>query len=175
MQYWFLWLIAGLISLAGGIFALANPLAATLTAELLAGYMFIIVGILTVFSAFSDQGWGGRILAILLGLALLFLGISLVANPLAGMVSLTFVTGFMLLVVGLFRILLAFSSHVASLRGVLIVSGALSVLLGVMIFANWPQSAVVVLGLFLAVELISNGVSLIVLSLTRKSGETGVA
>lgn len=175
MRYWFLWLVAGLISLAGGIFALANPLAATLTAELLAGYMFIAVGILTVFSAFSDQGWGGRILAILLGLALLFLGINLVANPLAGTVSLTFLAGFMLLILGIFRILLAFSSRAANLRGVLIVSGALSVLLGLMIFANWPQSAVVVLGLFLAVELISNGVSLIVLSLTRKSGETGLA
>jgi len=42
-------------------------------------------------------------------------------------------------------------------------------LLAFMIFSNFPQSAVLVLGVFLAVELISNGVSLVVLSLARKS------
>ena len=41
-----------------------------------------------------------------------------------------------------------------------------------MIFANYPYSSAVVLGLFLAVDLISNGVSLIVLGLARRSGET---
>ena len=85
------------------------------------------------------------------------------------MVSLTALAGVTMLVMGLFRILIAFSEPAKGLRGVLIVSGLLSLLLGGMIFANWPQSAAVVLGLFLAVELISNGVSLIVLSMVRKS------
>lgn len=40
-----------------------------------------------------------------------------------------------------------------------------------MILSNFPWSATVVLGIFLAVELISNGISLIVLSLTRKAEE----
>ena len=60
MKNWFLWMIAGLISLFGGFFALANPLAATLTAELLAGGMFVAVGIMTMVSSFGAQGWGGR-------------------------------------------------------------------------------------------------------------------
>lgn len=171
MKYWFLWLLAGIVSLIGGLFALANPLAATVTAELMAGYMFILVGVLTLVSAFGDQGWGGRIVSILLGLALLFLGITLLGNPLAGVLSLTFMVGAMMLVMGVFRILLAFSARAQNLRWVMILSGALSLILGLMIFSNWPQSAVVVLGVFLAIELISNGISLIVLSLARKSGE----
>ena len=55
------------------------------------------------------------------------------------------------------------------LRWALILSGAVSLLLGAMILSNFPQSAALVLGVYLAVELISNGVSLIVLSLARKS------
>lgn len=111
MKYWFLWMLAGIISLVGGFFALANPLAATITAELLAGWMFIIVGILTAFSAFGDQGWGARIVAILLGILLVVLGINLVSNPLAGSVSLTFAVAILLLVAGVFRLLMAFSSR----------------------------------------------------------------
>ena len=169
MRNWFLWMIAGLISLFGGFFALANPLAATLTAELLAGWMFVAVGVMIIVSAFGDQGWGGRILSILIGLVILILGIDLIANPLAGVVSLTFVVAIGLIVMGVLRILLAFRSDFAQLRWVLILSGAISLLLGAMIMSNFPQSAALVLGVYLAVELISNGVSLIVLSLARKS------
>ena len=169
MRNWFLWMIAGVISLFGGFFALANPLAATLTAELLAGWMFVAVGVMTMVSAFGDQGWGGRILSILIGLIILILGIDLIANPLAGVVSLTLVVAIGLIVMGVLRILLAFRSDFAQLRWVLILSGAISLLLGAMIMSNFPQSAALVLGVYLAVELISNGVSLIVLSLTRKS------
>lgn len=171
MKYWYLWLIAGIISLLGGFFALANPLAATLTAELLTGYLFIVVGLLTIFSAFGDQGWGGRILAIVLGVAILFLGVNLVWHPLVGIISLTYAAGVLMLVMGVVRILMAFSARAKNLRGILILSGLLSLVLGFMIFSNWPQSAAVVLGIFLAVELISNGISLIVLSMSRKSGE----
>lgn len=169
MKNWFLWMIAGLISLLGGFFALANPLAATLTAELLAGWMFVAVGVMTMVSAFGDQGWGGRILSLLIGLVILALGIDLIANPLAGVVSLTLVVAVGLVVMGVLRILLAVGSEFAGLRLVLCMSGAISLLLGAMILSNFPQSAALVLGVYLAVELISNGVSLIVLSLTRKS------
>ena len=169
MRNWFLWMIAGVISLFGGFFALANPLAATLTAELLAGWMFVAVGVMTMVSAFGDQGWGGRILSILIGLIILILGIDLIANPLAGVISLTFVVAIGLVVMGVLRILLAFRSDFAQLRWVLILSGAISLLLGAMIMSNFPQSAALVLGVYLAVELISNGISLIVLSLARKS------
>ena len=169
MRNWFLWMIAGVISLFGGFFALANPLAATLTAELLAGWMFVAVGVMTMVSAFGDQGWGGRILSILIGLIILILGIDLIANPLAGVVSLTLVVAIGLIVMGVLRILLAFRSDFAQLRWVLILSGAISLLLGAMIMSNFPQSAALVLGVYLAVELISNGVSLIVLSLALKS------
>ncbi|MFV0493373.1 MAG: HdeD family acid-resistance protein [Pseudorhodobacter sp.] len=170
MKYWFLWLLTGIVSVLGGFFALANPMAATLASELFAGFSFIAVGILTLLSAFADQGWKGRILSILLGLAMLFLGFSLVNHPLSGIVSLTIITAAMMLVMGVFRLILAFSAEARNLRWVLVLSGLVSLALGVMIFANFPESAAVILGIFLGVELLSSGISLIVLSLSRKSG-----
>jgi len=171
MKNWIWWMIAGVLSLIGGFFALANPLAATLAAELFAGWTFMLVGVLTLFSAFTDQGWGARIAAIILGAFVLVFGIILVANPLAGMITLTTMAGVMLLVVGACRIMLAFATDISQIRWIMILSGALSIILGIMIFSNFPQSAAVVLGAFLAIELISNGVSLIALSFARKSLE----
>ncbi|KGJ21642.1 HdeD family acid-resistance protein [Paracoccus sanguinis] len=168
MRNWGLWLAAGIISLLGGIFALANPLAATLTATLLAAWAFIVVGILTIASAFGDQGWGGRIAAILLGILMVLLGVNLAGDPLAGTLSLTMATAILLVVLGIVRISLGFSFRTPGVRFLLIMSGALSLLLAFMIYSNWPQSAALVLGLLLAIELISNGISLIVLAMDRK-------
>ena len=168
MRNWGLWLAAGIISLLGGVFALANPLAATLTATLLSAWAFIVVGILTIASAFADQGWGGRIAAILLGILMVLLGVNLAGDPLAGTLSLTMATAILLVVLGIVRISLGFSFRTPGVRFLLIMSGALSLLLAFMIYSNWPQSAALVLGLFLAIELISNGISLIVLAMDRK-------
>lgn len=172
MKNWFLWLIAGVLSLVGGLAALANPLAATLTAELLAGWTFVLVGLLTIVSAFSDQGWGVRIVAILLGVMITLMGVNLVAHPLNGVLSLTLAAAYILMIAGLMRIFFAFKITISSLRWAMILSGSVSIILSLMIFSNFPQSAVVVLGLYLAIELISNGISMIVLSVSRKSETT---
>lgn len=169
MKNWFFWLIAGVISLIGGLMALANPLAATLTAEKLAGWCFILVGVTVLLSAFGDKSWGARILAIFLGAIILLLGFNLVAHPLRGVISLTYLAAILMLISGAIRVLIGFGAKIAQLRWTMLLSGGLSIVMGAMILSNFPQSAVLVLGLYLAIDLISNGISLITLSLTRKS------
>lgn len=171
MKNWFLWFFAGVLSIGAGLLALANPFAATLTAELLAGYMFLIVGILIMASAFKDQSWGGRIWAALLGILITVFGFNLVAHPLQGILQLTVIIAALMLVIGVARLVIAFTPLAAGARWVMVISGTLSIVLSAMIFSNYPWSGAVVLGVFLAVELISNGVSLIVVSLDRREAE----
>lgn len=171
MKYWIVWLIVGCLSVAAGILALLNPFVATLTAELMAGYLFILIGLATVFSAFQDQGWGARIWALLLGIAITTLGISLVAHPLQGIITLTLMVGIMMIVAGIFRLVMAFTDLGSIVRLPLIISGALSILLALMIFSDFPASSAVILGVLLAVELISNGVSMIFVALSRRKDE----
>ena len=172
MKYWFLWLVAGIFSVIAGIVALANPFAATLSAELLAGYLFTAIGILTLVSAFQDQGWGARIWALLLGVLITVFGFNLIANPLEGILKLTFIVAALMMIIGLFRIVIACSPMAAGAPGVLIVAGLLSIALSVMISTKYPWSSAVVLGIFLAIELISNGVSLIFVALDQREPET---
>jgi len=172
MKYWFLWMLVGILSIIAGIVALANPFAATLSAELLAGYLFSAIGILTLISAFQDQGWGARIWALLLGVLITVFGFNLIANPLEGILQLTVIAATLMLVIGIFRIIIAFTPMAAGARGILVVAGIVSIVLSVMIFSSFPWSGAVVLGIFLAIELISNGVSLIFVALDRRDPET---
>lgn len=168
MKSWFLWLLVGTLSIIGGIIALANPFAATLTAHLMAGYMFMIIGILTLFSAFQDQGWGARIWALLLGALITVFGFNLVAHPLQGVMQLTLIVASLMMVMGIFRIIIAFTPIAQGARIFLILAGIVSIVLSVMIFSNFPESSFFVLGVLLAIELISNGVSMIFVALDRR-------
>jgi len=161
-------LVVGALSLIGGIIALLNPLAATLTAELLAGFLFIAIGALMLLSIFSDDNWGSRLLSLVLGVAVLAIGINLVSNPLQGVLKLTVVVAFLMLFIGMLRLVFAFRMPTAGLKIMLVLSGIVSLVLGGMILTSFPFSAVVVLGILLAIELISNGISLIVLGLAAR-------
>jgi len=158
----------GVLSLLGGIIALLNPLAATLTAELLTGYLFIAIGVLMLLSIFADDSWGSRLLSLVLGLVILVIGVNLVSNPLQGVLKLTVVVALLMLFIGVLRIVFAFRMPTAGLKAMLILSGIVSLALGAMILTSFPFSAAVVLGILLAIELISNGISLIVLGLAAR-------
>lgn len=155
---WIWMAIFAAVSLVGGVLALANPFAATLAATFLAGWFFILLGGLQVIQSFQVQGWGGFLWALLFGVLSLVVGISLVFNPLAGMVSLTLLVAVLLFATGATKIFYAFSLRPVTGWLWVLLSGLLSLILAVLIFANFSQAALAVLGIFLAVELISNGV-----------------
>ena len=158
-----LWIIAGVLSVLAGFFSLANPLAATFTANYLAAWGFLIVGALQIFAAFQAVGWGARLWAILLAASFIIVGLMLMGEPLAGIVSLTIVIAVLFLVTGIARIIIAMSLPRGGGFWMVLISGGLAVVLAFMIFANFPQSAAVMLGVLLAIELISNGVAMITL------------
>ncbi|AUH33808.1 HdeD family acid-resistance protein [Paracoccus tegillarcae] len=163
-----LWIIIGVLSIIAGIFALANPLAATLTATLIAGWGFLIVGVLQIVAVFQAEGWGGRIWAGVLAAAFILVGIQLLGNPLEGTISLTVAVGILFMITGIARIIMSFSLQRGGGFWLVLLSGVLAVILSLMIFSNFPQSAAVMLGVMLAVELISNGVAMIVLGSTAR-------
>lgn len=167
-----LMLAVGALSLLGGITALLNPLAATLTVELLTGYLFITIGVLMLLSIFADDSWGSRLLSLVLGVAILAIGVNLVSNPLQGVLRLTVVVALLMLFIGVLRIVFAFRMPTGGPKIMLILAGGISLALGAMILTSFPFSAAVVLGILLAIELVSNGISLIVLGLGARDRAT---
>ncbi|MEM8630831.1 MAG: DUF308 domain-containing protein [Pseudomonadota bacterium] len=161
-----IWSIIGILAIAGGIFALLNPIAATLAATAIAGWIFIFMGVLQVVGGFQAEGIGWKIWTILLGLLGVFVGFSILQHPLAGIVALTTVVAIGFLIGGAFKVALAFSLENKRFFWVFLLSGAISVVLAIMIFSNFPQSATIILGILLAVELISSGVTMIALAMS---------
>ena len=81
------------------------------------------------------------------------------------LVLLTLLVAVLLLVTGAIKVFYAFSLRPVTGWGWVLVSGLLSIVLAVFIFTNFPYAAGTVLGIFLAVELISNGVLFLFIAL----------
>lgn len=161
-----IWLaVLGVISLIGGILALLNPFAATLAAVFLAGWTFLLFGVLQIAQAFRITGWSGFLWSLLIGVITVAVGGSLLLNPAGGALSLTMLVAVLFLVLGAVKVMYAFSLRPVAGWGFAALSGVISIVLGVMILSDYPWSATAVLGILLAIELLSNGIFLLILAL----------
>ncbi len=152
-------LIMGLLMIAAGVLALMNPFPASLAVVVFAAWSFMILGVLQLISAFRDAKGGNRIWLILLALVMIWIGFVLRGNPLEGLVTLTIVVALSFVASGIAKLVVGWSLRSVGLGGWVMVSGLLSVVLGVMFMGNILGAAPWVLGFLLGIELISDGVA----------------
>jgi uncharacterized membrane protein HdeD (DUF308 family) len=165
------WAIAlGILMIILGIVAIASPFIASITIELLLGWLFVIGGILQGVYAFQ-QNRDGSSMALKLILAVLYLvaGILLLLNPLAGAISLTLIIGVFFFVDGVFRVIWAFQLKPAPQWGWVLVNGILMIILGILIWSQWPFNALWILGLLVGVGLLVNGIATLVFGFTPQT------
>ncbi|MBF9031229.1 hypothetical protein HKCCE3408_12575 [Rhodobacterales bacterium HKCCE3408] len=155
-------LISGIVLIVGGILALIAPFAAGVAVTLVTGWAFLIGGALNLWSALIDQA--DRLWHILFGLLGILLGLSFLIDPLGGLISLTILVGVLFLISGAIRLGLAWAGRAQPAYWVLLISGALSVLLGALVLSNIGGAAGALLGIILGIELLSAGIGLVTLS-----------
>jgi uncharacterized membrane protein HdeD (DUF308 family) len=88
--------------------------------------------------------------------------------PVGALLTLTLLLSCLLMVGGIFRIVAAFSYHFAA-WGWALFSGIVDLTLGVMIWRQWPASALWVIGLFFGISLIFRGSNWIGLGLSLRA------
>lgn len=150
--------VLAVICIVGGFLALLNPFGATVFAVTLAGWVFLIQGVIQVIHAFRVRDWSGFIWSLGIGVLSLLVGVVLVADPLAGAIPLTLLVAVLFLATGVAKAMFAIALRPASGWVWVLASGLVSVVLGVMILAGLPATATTILGLLLGIELVSNGV-----------------
>ena len=168
MKNWYSWLIIGISSILVGLIAILNPFAASIAVEQLISWIFIVVGAIQIYSAWKTQRFSWVMLSGVIGL---LVGLMMLTNPLAALVSLTTMISILLLLIGIAKLLASWKLRATPYFGFVMFSGLLSVLISIVIFANLPGAAATLLGLLLAIELISNGISLLAYSVIIKKLE----
>ena len=165
---WGWFLILGIVLIVLGTIALGSALVMTIASVFFFGWILVIGGVLEVVHAFwREKRWGGFFLDLLTGILYVVAGWMMVTNPGESALLLTLLIAMFLVFEGVFRIVAAIAVRYPHWGWVLF-NGVISLLLGIMIWRQWPYSGLWVIGLFVGIEMLLNGWSLVMLSLAGR-------
>jgi uncharacterized membrane protein HdeD (DUF308 family) len=155
-RHWALFLSVGVALMALGIVATLTAGLSTIVAVDFFGWILVIAGAGVTIHAFWAKRWSGFFLQLLSGLLYLVAGWMLATHGELSAIALTLVIAISFVVQGAFRIGAALSTRIDGWDG-LLVSGIITLLLGLMIWNEWPLSGVWVIGLFVGIDMFFYG------------------
>lgn len=169
-KHWGWFLGVGILLIILGTLAIGGATLVTLASMLFFGSVLLVGGVIQGVNAFKTRKGDGFLVNILSSLLYIVVGIMLLMNPAVGAITLTLLLAAFYTVSGLFKIVAAISNRFAH-WGWMLFSGIISLVLGLMIWAEWPISGLWVIGLFIGIDLIILGWIWVTLALAARSLE----
>jgi uncharacterized membrane protein HdeD (DUF308 family) len=165
---WFWFVLLGIALVVLGFIAVGSVVIASLATALAIGTLILLGGIGETTGAFWCRGWSGFFLHLLSGVLSMVVGLLFLRAPLNALVALTLLVACFLMGGGIFKIVAALSYRFGA-WGWALASGVIDLVLGILIWQEWPASALWVLGLFVGINLMFRGVNWIALGLALRS------
>jgi len=163
------WLIvAAILFVVLGVFAIIEPAVAGLGVALLVGWLLIFGGISHFVSAFEGDGAKRVIFQILAGVLFVIGGYYLVTHPLLALGTLTLLLAAVILAAGVCEIITYFRLRGEQASGWLLFNGIVALLLGGLIWVHWPSSSVWAIGTLVGVNLLLTGITRLMVGLTGR-------
>ncbi len=163
---WFVALGVAMI-MAGGI-AFGNVMAATVASVYTVGIVMLLGGMLHLGQAFRVKKWESVFYWILSGACYTVAGVFAFLNPLLASAVLTFLMAIALIVAGAFRMWTALKLRPLNGWGWIALGGLVTLVAGLVLAAGWPVNSLWILGLFLAIDLVMQGLALIAFGVLAK-------
>jgi len=165
---WLWFVLLGLALIVLGFIALSALWVAGLATALAIGALMLVGGVAEIVGAFWSRGWSGSFLHLLSGVLSIVVGLLFLRAPADAVLALTLLLACLLMVGGIFKIVAALTYRFAA-WGWPLVSGVLDLILGVLIWLEWPASGLWVIGLFLGISLLFRGVNWIGLGMALRA------
>jgi uncharacterized membrane protein HdeD (DUF308 family) len=153
---WWQPIALGTVLILVGLFVLRDALAAKVLSAIAFGIALLAAGISEIAESFLAPHWRGLVWRLLVGALYAFGGAVLLADPVAGSVILALVFALAMFASGAVRIHLAVQDW-RLLNLLLLASGMVGVLAGVVLVAKWPLDGLRAFGLLVGLDLVLHG------------------
>jgi uncharacterized membrane protein HdeD (DUF308 family) len=158
-----------------GLVAVGSPFLAAVAVNVVVAWLIVLAGVAHLMLAFRVHGAGSMIWKLLVGIAYLCFGAYLIVHPVLGVASLTLVLASLFLVEGILDIILY--ARMRSIGGShwVLIDGIITLLLGLMIYMQWPSSSLWAIGTLVGVSMIISGITRVMLSLAVRKATGNLA
>jgi uncharacterized membrane protein HdeD (DUF308 family) len=164
----------GVLTIIFGVLAIAAPLITGVAVTVFVGFLLVFLGITRIIFAFKSGQWGAGIWGTIIGLLSVVAGLLMVFRPMVGLSSLTLLLAFYFLIDGIFEIIAAFKTRPDQGWGWVLFNGIIAVLLGFMIWRQWPMSGSWAIGVLTGIHILLAGWAMIVLGTGARSIAGGI-
>jgi len=164
-------IVWGLLLVVFGMVAIGSPLLAAVAVNVAIAWLIALAGIVHIVLAFRAHGAGHMIWKLLVGVAYLFFGGYLIIHPLLGVASLTLILASLFLIEGILNIILFFKMRSVGGSSWVLFDGIITLLLGLLIYMQWPSSSAWAIGTLVGISMIMSGISRVMLSLAVRKNE----
>jgi uncharacterized membrane protein HdeD (DUF308 family) len=164
------WVIAlGACLMVLGLLAVGSPLVSGVAIAWMVGFLMLMSGLTRIVFAFRAHKWGLGLLCIVLGALAIVAGLITIAHPMLGLSFLTLLLSAYLVFEGVAETMLAFHMRPVAGWGWTLASGVSALVLGVMIWSQWPVSGAWAVGLLVGIKIMFTGSSLMGLGFAARS------
>jgi uncharacterized membrane protein HdeD (DUF308 family) len=168
-------IVWGVLLIIFGMAAIGSPFLAAVAVNVVIAWLIVLAGVAHLMLAFRAHGAGSMIWKLLVGLAYLFFGAYLIMHPVLGVASLTLILASLFLIEGILDIILFFKMRSLGGSSWVLVDGIITLLLGLMIYLQWPSSSAWAIGILVGVSMIISGVTRVMLSLAVRQATTKIS
>jgi uncharacterized membrane protein HdeD (DUF308 family) len=165
---WAWLLVLGILLILVGLMAISSAFSATLATILVMGTFLLIGGGVEIANALWARRWRGFWMHLLAGVLYVVLGFMLVRRPLSSAAAFTLMLAAAFMIGGLFRIIISVVERFHGWVWVF-VNGIVTLVLGILIWQEWPETAFWVIGLFVGIDMLFAGWSLVMTALAVRS------
>ena len=164
------WLLGlGILFVVLGFIGLGMTVGLTLVSIVFMGALFIIAGLAQILDVFKSHHWKGIVGHALIAVLYIMGGGMIIHDPILASAVITALIAWILIIIGVTRLIMAIALRHGAGWGWLLFAGLTAIVLGVLILMQWPYSALWIIGMFIAIELIVNGWTYIFMALGMRN------
>lgn len=152
-------IILGILCLLLGIAAIAAPLFAGTMLTVLIGAFMLVSGTAQIIHSF--QLCGHKVATFLMGLLGVVAGGLIFSKPLLGLATLTLLLAVYFLFDGIMWIFMALQMKPEKGWGMVLFNGGITLVLGILIWSQWPLSAAWAIGVLLGIRILMAGTTML--------------
>jgi uncharacterized membrane protein HdeD (DUF308 family) len=170
-KHWQFFLLEGIAFILMGIAAFVIPQVSSVVIVIFLGWIIVLAGAIHVGRALFFSAMPGFGLWIALGVLQIVVGYLLIADPIAGVMTLTMMMALFFALEGFIKIYWAFMLRPLPQWQTVLFSGMTAFLFAAIILAFWSETVHWLLGLFVGLNMIILGWSMVKMSLEHKNNQ----
>jgi uncharacterized membrane protein HdeD (DUF308 family) len=151
-----------------GFLAIALPFATSWGVVVVVAWLIVFSGGFQFIHAFQSKGVGSILWKLLVAVLYLIVGLYFLLHPLIGVAAFTFALAIFFVVEGVFDLVAYFQGRHVPGSGWILFDGIITLLLGLLVWRQWPSSSLWVIGTLVGISMIMTGTTRLMLGMAAK-------